>query len=245
MNSGLYAACAGLRAQTQALDVVANNLANLSTSGFRAQQATFQSLLAGAASADGNFLNHAVNNFGVLEGSRVDLTAGNLQATGNPLDLGIEGAGFFAVRAGQQTLYTRNGSFHLTPDGQLVTVDGYPVLGEQGPVTVPGGTVSISADGTLSVDGAVAGQLRLVEFSPGTGLASQGNSYYSAPQGVAHPANGSAIRQGMLESSNVSAMQAVVDLITVERHAEMLERALGAFDSEFNRSAAEDLPRVQ
>ena len=85
MDSGYYAACAGLAAQTQALELVANNLANLGTAGFRGQQATFRSLLAGGATVAWNPLNAAVNDFGVLSGSRVDLTSGNLVTTGNPL----------------------------------------------------------------------------------------------------------------------------------------------------------------
>ena len=89
MDSGFYAACAGLRAQSEALEVAAHNLANLNTAGFRGQQTTFQSLLAVSRPTVPNVLNLATNNFGVLEGSRLDMTAGNLEATGNQLDAGI------------------------------------------------------------------------------------------------------------------------------------------------------------
>lgn len=243
MNSGYYAACAGLRAQAQALELVANDLANLNTTGYRGQQPTFRSLLAAAWGA-ANPLNRAINDFNVLGGTRLDLSVGNLQRTGNPLDLGIEGEGFFVVRTAGGTLYTRNGNFRVSARGQLITADGDLVLGEQGPIVVPSGEVAISADGTLSVNGAVAEKLRVVEFPPETALLPEGTSYYSAPDGAARPATRSYVRQGMLESSNVNSLMAVVSLISMQRHAEMLQRALSAFHGDFNRITTQDLPRV-
>jgi flagellar basal-body rod protein FlgF len=244
MDSGYYAACAGLAAQTQALDLVAHNLANLGTTGFRAQQATFRSLMAGAGTVAWNPLNAAINDFSALGGSRVDRSAGSLAATGNPLDLGIAGDGFFVIRAGQQSLYTRDGGFHLTSTGQLVTAQGDAVLGELGPITVPNGAVSVSADGTISVNGAVVEKLRLAEFSPGTNLTAMGNALYSAPAGSELAPASSSVRQGMLEQSNVSAVESMVQLITIQRSAEMMQRALGIFDSQFNQTAVQDLPKV-
>jgi flagellar basal-body rod protein FlgF len=125
VDSGYYAACAGLSARTQALEIVANNLANLNTTGFRSHEATFRSLLAGTARTSPNALNRAVNDFGVLGGSRVDLHAGSMEATGNPLDLAVEGDGFFAVQAKSQVLYTRNGNFRVSPSGQLMNAAGH------------------------------------------------------------------------------------------------------------------------
>ena len=244
MDSGFYAACAGLRAQSQALEVAAHNTANLNTAGFRGQQTTFQSLLAVASPMVPTLLNLATNNFGVLEGSHLDLNAGSLQATGNPLDVGIEGAGFFAIQTAAGVRYSRNGSFRVDSAGRLVTAAGNPVLGDSGVIQVPAGAVSISADGTLSVNGAIAGRLRLVEFAPGTKLEAEGNTLIAAPQGSGQPAQQTSVRQGTLESSNVNAIDSVVELIQVQRHAEMLQRALSLFDTEFNHIAASDLPRV-
>ena len=244
MDSGFYAACAGLRAQSQALDVAAQNVANVSTTGFRGQQASFQMLLALARPAVSNPLNVAINNFGVLEGTRLDLGSGSLQATGNPLDVGIEDNAFFAIQTPHGTRYTRNGSFRVARTGELVTGDGNPVLGENGVIRVPAGTVSISSDGTLSVNSAVAGKIRQVEFAPETKLISEGGSLLSAPSGSELTARETSVRQGMLESSNVNAIRAVMTLIVVQREAEMLQRALSLFHSEFNRIASNDLPRV-
>jgi flagellar basal-body rod protein FlgF len=248
VDSGFYAACAGLRAQSQALEVAAHNLANLNTSGFRGQQTTFQSLLAVSRpttpSVLSNVLNTATNNFGVLEGTHLDLTAGNLEATGNPLDLGIEGSGFFSIQTSGGTGYTRNGSFQVSSSGQLVTRAGDPVLGASGVINVPAGVVSVAADGTLSVNGAVAGGIQLVEFAPGTKLTSEGGALLAAPDGSAKVAQQSTLRQGTLESSNVNSISSVVTLIGVQRQAEMLQRALSMFDSEFNRIATSDLAKV-
>ena len=243
MDSGYYAACAGLRAQTETLELIANNVANINTTGFRGQQPQFSSLLA-VASESAGALSAAVNNFNVLEASRVDLSPGNLEPTGNPLDLGIEGKGFFVVQSGNGVLYTRNGSFQISAAGQLTTSTGKPVLGEQGAIMLPSGRISISGDGTISVDGAVVGKLRLVEFAPGNSPQPLGSTDYSAPDASVEPAPDAAVRQGMLESSNVNAVGAVTDLISVERRAEMLERALSLFYSNFNHIAASDLPHV-
>jgi flagellar basal-body rod protein FlgF/flagellar basal-body rod protein FlgG len=244
MDSGYYAACAGLAAQTQALELVANNLANLSTPGYRGQQATFRSLLTGPGTVMWNPLNAALNDFSALSGSRVDMASGSLTSTGNPLDVAIGGKGFFVVQSAGNVFYTRNGGFHRTPDGQLVTAQGDAVQGENGAINLPNGEVTVSADGTISVDGAVAGKLRVVEFAADTSLSAQGNTLYSAPDGAALPAATSSLRQGMLEASNVSPVESVVQLITIQRNAEMMQRALSLFDSQLNQTAAQDLPRV-
>lgn len=244
MNSGYYSACAGLQAQTQALELVANNLANLSTSGYRGQQVTFRSLLAGYAGAASNQLNRAINDYDVLGDTRTDLSAGNLEQTGNPLDLGIEGSGFFVVQTAAGVRYTRNGGFQVSAKNQLTTAGGDPVLGDQGPIILPEGHVSISADGTLSVDGAVAGTLRVVEFAAGVSLRSEGLGLYSSFGAPPQAATASYVRQGMLESSNVNAVLATVNLMTVQRHFEMLQGAISAYYNTFNRIAAQDLSRV-
>jgi flagellar basal-body rod protein FlgF len=267
VDSGFYAASAGLRAQSQALEVSAHNLANLNTAGFRSEQTTFQSLVAasGAGFSGGpgvalngalntalnrvtsNALNAATNNFGVLQGTHLDMTAGNLQPTGNPLDVGIEGSGFFAVQTARGTRYTRNGSFQVSSSGVLVTATGDPVLSGSGTgavINVPAGAVSIASDGTLSVNGAVTGTIQLAEFAAGTKLTPEGGSMLAAPAGSAKPAKQSTVRQGTLESSNVNSINSVVTLIGVQRQAEMLQRAMSLFDTEFNRIAASDLAKV-
>ena len=258
MDSGYYAACAGLRARSQALELMSNNLANAQTTGYRSGSTTFQSLLAARSPDSLPALNRAVNDFGVLGNSVVDLSPGSMEHTGGELDLALEGKGFFVVQAGPgqigtgqagpgkagDVLYTRNGGFRVSAQGQLLTAGGNPVLGDQGPLQLPSGTVVIAPDGTISVNGLNAGKIRVAEFASGTALKSEGNSYYSAPTDSAQAAKGSSVRQGLLESSNVNTVTAAVDLITVQREAEMLQRALSVFNTEFQRIAAQDLPKV-
>lgn len=244
MDSGYYSACAGLAAQTQALELVANNLANLGTTGYRGERATFRSLLTGGAAVAWNPLNAAVNDFGVLGGSRVDEASGSLAATGNPLDLAVAGKGYFVVQTGLGILYTRNGGFHLTPQGKLVSAQGDAVLGEQGPIVLPSGVVAVSEDGTVSVDGAVVATLRMAEFGPNTVLQPMGNAMYSAPAKSELRPAASSVRQGMLEASNVSPVEGVVQLITIQRNAQLMARALSMFDSQLNQTAVQELPKV-
>jgi flagellar basal-body rod protein FlgF/flagellar basal-body rod protein FlgG len=117
MDSGYYAAMTGLEARTQALDTAAANLANAQTPGFRAEREFFRSVLLGPDGADSQ-LGETVNNYGLLGGDRLSMAQGALVETGNPLDLAIEGQGFFMVQTPNGPRYTRDGSFHRTPNGQ-------------------------------------------------------------------------------------------------------------------------------
>jgi len=244
LDSGYYAACSALKTQSNALEIAANNIANASTAGYRGQIPSFESLLVQTAGPQMGGWERLVNQHSTLHGSRIDLGQGSLEHSGNPLDLAIEGPGFFSAQTKAGTLYTRNGSFRVSAAGQLVTAAGDPVLGMSGTITVPNGPVAISPDGTVSVNGAVVAKLRIVEFTPGADISPAGQSYYSAPKRAAKDAIGSSVRQGMVESSNVSAVSAMVGLISAQRQAEMMERAMSAFYSDLNRIAADELPRI-
>jgi len=244
MDSGFYAACAALMARSQALDLVANNLANTSTPGYRGQHNIFRSFLAAASGHPGSGLNRAVNDFGVSGGSQMDMMQGNLEHTGNDFDFAIQGAGFFKVQTANGTVYTRNGNFQVSAQQQLITAQGDPVMGDNGVIRILGAPVTVSPDGTISVDGAVAGKIKLVEFPPGTALESVGHTYYKAPAKSETPAKQSTMVQGSLESSNVNPVASAVELVAVQRYAEMMQRALSMFHTEFNRIATEDLPKV-
>jgi flagellar basal-body rod protein FlgF len=117
-------------------------------------------------------------------------------------------------------------------------------MGDNGVIRIVGGPVTVSADGTISVQGAVAGKMKLVEFLPGTALESLGKTYYGAPKNTGTPTRQSTIAQGSLESSNVNPVASAVALVAVQRYAEMMQRALSMFHTEFNRIATEDIPRV-
>jgi flagellar basal-body rod protein FlgF/flagellar basal-body rod protein FlgG len=245
MDSGFYAACTALMARSQTLDLVANNLANVSTPGYRAQHDSFSSLLATAAGAPLSGLNLAVNDYSVLGDSQLDLSQGTLERTGNELDLGIQGRGWFSVQTPDGELFTRDGNFHVSPKGELVTSAGDKVLGSDNrPIPIVGAPVSVGPDGTISVNGALAGQLKLVDFPVGTPLESVGKTYYSAPDKTAVPATQASVQQGMLEGSNVNPVASSVELITVQRYAELIQRALSMFHTDMNQVATQELPRV-
>ena len=244
MNSGYYAACTGLVSRTEALDTIANNLANVSTAGFRGRHNVFSSVLASTGNGPLSVLNQDANDYGVLSGTRLDNTQGALERTGNDMDFAIEGPGYLSVQTSAGTAYTRGGNFHVSPQGQLVTAAGDAVLGDNGPIAVVGTPLSISADGTISVKGAVAGHLKVVEFGPSVELKSAGETYYTAPAGSAVAATKSNVRQGMLESSNVNPVTSVVEMISAQREVETMRHVLTMFNSELDKTAAQDLARV-
>lgn len=245
MDSGYYAVSTALIARTQALDTIANNLANASTNGFRAEQNVFSSVLASTDGMPTSALDQAINNFGVLGGTSLDLSQGALQKTGNDLDVAIQGGGFFVVQTANGPRYTRNGSFQVSATSQLITATGETVVGDNGrPITILPGPVSIGPDGTISSNGAITGKLKVVEFPAGTQLQSAGGSDYTAPPGSATAPVNSIIQQGALESSNVNPITDTVDLITAQRTAEMMQRALFMFNSDLDKTAVQDLPKV-
>ncbi len=245
MDSGYYAAMTGLVARMQALDTAASNLANATTPGYRAEREYFRSMLMGPDAADSQ-LGQTVNNYGLLGGDQLSMAQGQLQETGNPLDVAIEGQGFFLVQAANGPRYTRDGGFHRAPNGQLVTAAGEPVLSVSGqPIAIPPGQVSIGSDGSISVAGGIAATLGVFTFPPGTELTPEGSNRYIAPQGVkAIPAKGSAVHQGAIESANQDVVQSSLDLVLMQRESEMMQKALTIFHTEFNKFATEDLPKV-
>ena len=245
MDSGFYSAFTALAARMQSLDLVANNLANANTVGYKAQKEFYRAF---DYSLNNNTrltsVNQAINNFGMLGGARIDLSAGTLQTTGNDTDLAIDGSGFFSVQTKSGVRYTRNGNFRLNAHRQLVDEQGNGVIGEQGPITLPDGKLTISDDGTVSVDGAIVDKLQVVDFAPGTPIVPEGNADFTEPAGSAAPATSAQVRQGMLESSNSDPVSSAVALIDLQRNAEMVQRALSIFNTDFNQTAVQELPKI-
>jgi flagellar basal-body rod protein FlgF/flagellar basal-body rod protein FlgG len=231
-------------ARQQALDTIANNLANASTVGYRAQKTVFSSVLADAGYGNNTPLDRAINQFGVMGDTTLNLSQGALQKTGNELDVAIQGGGYFVVQTANGEVYTRAGNFQVSGNGQLVTQAGDPVMGDRGEISLVPGRVSISSDGTMSVNGAVTGKFKIVEFPSGTKLSSMGDTYYSAPADTAQDSTDSDVRQGFLESSNVNPVLGMVELVTAQRSAEMMQKAFAMFNSEMDKTATQDLPKV-
>ena len=245
MDSGYYAAMTGLIARTQALDIAASNLANSQTPGYRSEQEYFRSVLLGPDGQDSQ-LGRTGNNFGLLGGDRLNMTQGALQQTGNALDLAVEGEGFFQIQTANGLRYTRDGGFNRAQNGQLVTAAGEPVLSTTGkPIPVPPGEVSVGVDGVLSVAGGTVATVGVFTFPSGTQLTPEGANRYIAPEGVAPVLSKQAsVHQRTLEAANQGMIPGMLNLILIQREAEMMQKALTVFHTEFNKIATEDLPKV-
>jgi flagellar basal-body rod protein FlgF/flagellar basal-body rod protein FlgG len=244
MDSGYYAALSGLLARSQALDTAANNLANASTNGFRAEDNFFRDTILGP-NASNSQLNSVLNNYGVIGGNRVDMEEGQLKATGNPLDVALQGPGFFTVQTAAGVRYTRDGSFQRASDGTLRTARNERVLNAGGnPIVLPPGPVDIAPDGTISVAGGVAGRMAVVDFPAGADLVPEGATLFRASPQSARPAVSTEVQQGSLEGSNFNVVTGTMQLMLIQRQAEMMQKALSIFYSEFNKTATEDLAKV-
>jgi len=202
---------------TRKQEVTANNLANASTDAFKADR-----VLAHAAA--GSSTPVAVQD--------IDLRQGVMRDTARPLDVALEGPGFFVVSTANGERLTRGGSFHLDAAGRLTDLQGDPVLGEQGPMTLQGGKVEIQGDGTVMVDGAQAGKLRVVSPQEPGALIKEGFGRYAAGGGT-QPVDDSAtlVHQGSVEQANLDPMLSMVDLVTIQRAFAANVDALKALDS--------------
>ncbi len=208
-------------ALSRELDVVANNIANMNTTGFKADGSLFEEYLNSAARAADTRVSFVQDR-----ATWIDMSAGALERTGNALDVAINGDGFFAVQTQRGVRYTRNGSFQINPSGQLVTAQGDPVLGDGGPITFQptDRQISISPDGTISVrEGnskadSQRGKLRLVSFANPRQLQKDGNGTFNyAGNDAPVEAKTATIAQGALEKSNVRAVVEMSRMIEITR----------------------------
>ncbi len=246
MNPAVLTAAAGMRARMESLEVLSNNIANASAPGYKGDQEFYRLFQSAAAKADPRTGDRALMPY--VEASRTDFRQGPLETTHAPLDVAISGPGFFAVEGQAGTLYTRNGGFQTDAEGLLRTADGLAVLDEAGAriVVPPDGEIEISGAGEIRVGQRPVGRLGLFEFdSPGS-LRKAGHTYFEAPAALeARPAGESSVRQGSLESSNVSVPEAAVRLIGATRHFELLRRAATLVGDEMEGQAVERLARAR
>jgi flagellar basal-body rod protein FlgF/flagellar basal-body rod protein FlgG len=213
-------------ALSRELDVVANNIANINTTGFKADGSIFEEYLSPIARTPASLDNKI--SFVRDRGTWHDMTQGPTEHTGNPLDVAIDGKGFLVVQTPRGERYTRNGSLQLGPTGTVMTADGFPVVGDSGPITLQPNDrqISIAADGTLSVrEGTsmidtIRGKLRIVSFDDAQRmkLAKDGSSTFAAPAGVT-PQEETTPRviQGAIEKSNVRGVVEITRMIEISR----------------------------
>lgn len=202
------------------LDVVSNNVANINTTGFKGDTAVFEEYVMPRAKHDGFPGKHSKLSYVHDRATWHDLTQGPLRQTGNPLDVAIDGKDFFVVQTPQGERYTRNGSFQLNSTGELVTSQGYRVMGEAGPIQfeTEDKDIIINRDGTVAVPDGTRGKLRLVAFEDAQRLQKDGFSTFSAPNGVVpQPSQLPHVIQGSIEQSNVKGIVEMTRLIEVTR----------------------------
>lgn len=277
MQAGLYTAFLGMRARQQTLDTIANNIANASTSGFKAERLFHHSIeladaallraKSGASAAGGLIASNLTNQapladggggaipldnvervFGVLSGGVTDYSGGSFRETGRPLDVALDGQGFFAVQTPRGERYTRAGVFTLDAAGQLVTQQGDLVVGASGPITVPRGKteISIGVDGSVSADGQPIGKLKVVRFdNPRTALTKEGDSLFMAA-GQEKPQNafGTRVVQGVLEMSNVNVVTEMATMMHNSREFDSLQRSITLMMNDLGRKVASEIGRI-
>ncbi|MBV8845577.1 MAG: flagellar hook basal-body protein [Bryobacterales bacterium] len=218
----------------ESLDVLANNLANTGTSGFK---------------SDREFYGLYSEQLPVLEKQWTDFSQGALVPTGDPLDLGLSGKGFFALNSSAGTVYTRNGQFQISKANQLQTSDGYTLRNSRdngNPITIdPAKPIEVSKSGLISQGGQEVAQIEIAGIdSPSQLLSKLGNSYFAVTQGAkTQAAADTEVRQGTLEQSNVPVADSAVRLVSVMRQFEMLQKAL-TVGADMNKQAIEEVAKV-
>jgi flagellar basal-body rod protein FlgF/flagellar basal-body rod protein FlgG len=234
------------------MDVVANNVANVNTNGYKADRSMFQEYLASGAHED-NFLGTDRRVSYVQDRATFhDFSQGAVEETRNPLDVAIDGGGFLVVQTPAGERYTRDGALQINNQGQLVTAGGNPVLGNSGPIVFQSTDkqVSIASDGNVTVlEGtsridSVRGRLRVVSFAQAQNLQKEGSNLYSAGQGnTAQPDTSSKLRQGFVEKSNVNSVLEMSRMIEVTRTYTQISNLLQQ-QSDLHKTAIDKLADV-
>jgi flagellar basal-body rod protein FlgF len=246
MDPLTVAAASGLRSRLDSLDLLANNLANSATSGFKSDSECYGLY----TSEDGVDPSSGDPSFTLptVKGQWTDFSQGTLVPTGSQLNVGLSGRGFLAVDGSSGPLYTRNGNLQLTTAGKLVTAEGYAVRGVDGnPIQVsPGKTIEITPDGSVRQAGLPVGQIAVVDFKNTSLLKKMGGTYFINSDSKTNPpaaATQTTVQQGKLESSNVPVAEAAMRLVGTMRQFEMLQKAIG-ISAEMNKKTIDEVARV-
>jgi flagellar basal-body rod protein FlgF len=231
-------------AVSASMDTIANNLANMSTPGFKRDVSLFQQYLEPVKQSEGetgfNTLSLAWN-----AGTSRDLTAGHIEPTSAPYDLAINGSGYFVVQTANGPRYTRDGHFTLDTQGRVVTEDGDPLQGEGGNVTIApeDGNVTIAKDGTLSGLKGQLGKIQVVQFADESQLVKEGANLYSTTQ-APQPATSATVLQGAIESSNVEPVVEMSQMIEIMRAYQAMTSLMQSHE-DLKRSAVDKLASTQ
>lgn len=243
MNYGLYTIFLGMRSRQNTLEAQANNIANASTVGFKAERLLYSTFEA-EKKGSGNQQNLVA---GVLTSGSADFSEGTIQQTGRTLDVAIDGDAFLQIQTPRGVRFTRAGNLSLNANGQLVTKNGDMVIGENGPITLPqNGEISIGEDGSMAVGGQIFDKLKLVRFNnPTTALTKEGDSLFLAT-GAELPQNNvnSKIEQGALEGSNINSISEMVAMINNNREFESLQKSLSMTMNDIGRKISGEIGKI-
>ena len=256
-DGGLYTAMSGGTATSKQLDITANNLANINTNAYKKDKTIFKEQLAKinfeditqAQAEDAEFPPRVlpIDKHNVLvEETYTDFTQGMLEKTNNPLNVALNGKGFFKVNTPQGIRYTRDGNFIISKDGILVTSDGYSVLDENENEIELGNkkTITINENGSIYSDKQEVGKLATISFNNLASLKKIGkNLYEQTDKNATEIQSEASVLQGFLESSNVNPVEEMVNLISLQRQFELNGKAIESF-SETDKKATGDLGRV-
>ena len=247
MLRGLYTASSGMITQTKIMDVLANNLANVNTVGYKRDVVVtspfpnFEVTRHGGDNTPPNGKIGTMDYGVVVDTFHTNFEEGAFSQTNGKLDFAIDGNGFFVVNTPNGQRYTRDGSFTLSKDGYLVTQEGYIVEGENGPIQLSQGDISVDEMGNIINNGQLVDRLRIVDFDNYDGLRKEGNNLFFIDNSAnvqVIPATGK-IKQGFLEQSNVNSVKEMVNMISVMRNYESNQKVVIAFDETLGKAVNE------
>jgi flagellar basal-body rod protein FlgF len=236
------AAASGIRTRMESLDMLANNLANASTGGFKVDHEFYSTFIGDDAE---NSSEMGTGQMPMVQKPWIDFTQGTLQETGHPLDVALTGPGFFAVNGPSGPLYTRNGGFQVSNTGLVTTGDGYPVRLEDGKTLKLGlgDPPDINTHGEVSQNGQLLGKLEITSFADTGKLSKAGSTYFKAAKGAGERPSTAQVHQKSVENSNVVTAEAAIRLVTVMRHFESLQKAI-TVGTQMNQQSISEIARV-
>ncbi len=244
MNHALYIAFSGLQSRAQAVDVAANNMANMSVPGFKKDRVYYNTFNR-VAEHSRNELEISLADSRVAEKTVIDFSVGELVATGNSLDLALSEEGFFVVDTPQGERYTRNGAFRLNPERELITGAGFSLMGEGGELVIPQGDIRISQEGLISVEGVEVGRLQIVHFEDLSQLSKEGSSLFKASrEAQQRPPVLLTVHQGYLEHANLNPIEGVASMVSLMRSFESLSLAIRSLIERVNQKVTDEVGRV-
>ncbi|MCP4744589.1 MAG: flagellar hook-basal body protein [Desulfobacteraceae bacterium] len=231
MSGLIYKAASGALLQQARLNVLSHNLANINTIGFKADKIEFRVPQDEQERTAANPASQ-VTPYTPPATFAVNYSAGQMLRTGNPLDVALTGSGFFEIETQEGLEYTRSGNFTLDSQGVLTSGDGFPVMGQAGPITLDGAVIEIGDNGDIFVDGALVDRIKVVDFAKPYDLSKVGPTRFAPtkPDVRIQDAEGTMVNQGVVENSNVNAVATMTELIETTRVFEAYQRVIRASD---------------